>query len=57
MAEFEFLRYVTIGQYLPLGSLIHRMDARFKLLAFGLLVVAVTFSNTYVANGDRKSVV
>ncbi|MGD8968670.1 MAG: energy-coupling factor transporter transmembrane component T [Anaerolineae bacterium] len=51
MAEFEFLRYVTIGQYLPLGSLIHRMDARFKLLAFGLLVVAVTFSNTYVANG------
>jgi energy-coupling factor transport system permease protein len=50
MAEFEFLRYVTVGQYLPLGSPVHRLDARFKLLAFTLLVVAVTFSNTYVAN-------
>ena len=50
MAEFEFLRYVTIGQYLPLSSPVHRLDARVKLLAFTLLVVAVTFSNTYVAN-------
>jgi len=50
MAELEFLRYVTIGQYLPLGSPVHRLDARVKLLAFALLVAAVTFSNTYVAN-------
>lgn len=50
MSEFEFLRHVTIGQYLPLGSFIHRLDPRFKLLAFGLIVTAVTFSNTYLAN-------
>jgi len=50
VSEFEFLRHVTIGQYLPLGSFIHRLDPRFKLLAFGLIVAAVTFSNTYLAN-------
>lgn len=50
MSEFEFLRYITIGQYLPRGSIVHRLDPRFKLLAFGLIVVTVTFSNTYLAN-------
>ncbi|HEC35726.1 MAG TPA: energy-coupling factor transporter transmembrane protein EcfT, partial [Anaerolineae bacterium] len=33
MSEFEFLRYITIGQYLPRGSIVHRLDPRFKLLA------------------------
>lgn len=50
MSEFEFLRYATIGQYMPLGSLVHRMDPRFKILAFALIVGAVTFSSTYLAN-------
>lgn len=50
MSEFEFLRYVTIGQYLPCDSIVHRLDPRFKLLAFGLIVAAVTFSSTYLAN-------
>jgi energy-coupling factor transport system permease protein len=50
VSEFEFLRYITIGQYLPLGSVVHRLDPRFKLLALGLVVVAVTFSSTYLAN-------
>ena len=50
MREFEFLRYTTIGQYLPLDSIVHRLDPRFKLLAFGLVVVAATFSSTYLAN-------
>ncbi len=50
MSKFEFLRYVTIGQYLPRDSIIHRLDPRFKLLAFGFVVVAVTFSSTYLAN-------
>jgi energy-coupling factor transport system permease protein len=50
MAEYEFLRYVTIGQYLPLDSPVHRLDARSKLLAFALVVIAVTFSGTYVGN-------
>lgn len=48
--EWEFLRYVTLGQYLPTESFVHRMHPAFKLLAFGLLVVAVTFSQTITAN-------
>jgi energy-coupling factor transport system permease protein len=50
MSAFEFLRYATLGQYAPLGSFIHRMDPRFKILAFALVVAAVTFSGTYLAN-------
>lgn len=50
MSAFEFLRYATLGQYTPLGSFIHRMDPRIKILAFALVVVAVTFSGTYLAN-------
>ncbi len=47
MAELELLRYVTIGQYLPTGSLIHRLDPRLKLLAFAVLVIGVAFSGSY----------
>ncbi len=50
MSKLEFLRYVTIGQYLPRDSIVHRLDPRCKLLAFGFIVVAITFSNTYLAN-------
>lgn len=50
MEEFELLRNITIGQYLALGSFIHRMDPRLKLLSFACLVAAVTFSGTLTAN-------
>ncbi len=50
MDEFEFSRNITIGQYLAVGSFVHRMDPRFKLLCFVLLVGAITFATTYVAN-------
>ena len=40
MSEFEFLRNVTVGQYLPTGSPIHRLDPRAKLLAFVVLLLA-----------------
>ncbi len=48
--EFELLRNITIGQYLPLDSVIHRLDPRFKLTAFILLIGAVTFTATYTGN-------
>lgn len=51
MKRLEFLRYATLGQYLPGDSRIHRLDPRIKLVAFGLIVAAVTFSNAYLANG------
>ncbi len=50
MEEFELLRHITIGQYLPLGSPVHRLDPRFKLVAFTVLVGAVTFTATYLGN-------
>lgn len=42
MSEFEFMRYVTIGQYLPTGSPIHRLDPRARLVGGMLLVLALT---------------
>ncbi|MDE3087873.1 MAG: energy-coupling factor transporter transmembrane protein EcfT [Chloroflexota bacterium] len=50
MEEFEISRNITIGQYLALGSFVHKMDPRVKLLSFALLVAAITFSATYTAN-------
>jgi energy-coupling factor transport system permease protein len=50
MDEFEFLRDITIGQYLPVDSLIHRLDPRAKLVAFLALLVAVTFTGSYLGN-------
>jgi energy-coupling factor transport system permease protein len=39
LEEFELMRYVTIGQYLPTGSRLHRLDPRAKLAGLGLLIV------------------
>lgn len=40
MEDFELLRHVTIGQYLPTGSVLHRLDPRTKIIGLGLLMVA-----------------
>lgn len=50
MEEFEIARNITLGQYLALDSLVHRLDPRVKLVCFSLLVGAITFSNSYAAN-------
>ena len=50
MECFDFLRHVTIGQYLPGASLLHRLDPRAKVTAVLLLIAAVTFSGTYSAH-------
>jgi len=42
MHDFEFLRFVTIGQYLPTGSVVHRLDPRARLLSSFLLLAAIT---------------
>lgn len=42
MADFEFLRYVTVGQYLATGSPLHRLDPRTRLVGSALLLIAVT---------------
>lgn len=50
MADFEFLRDVTLGQYLPGNSITHRLDPRAKLVALGLLVWAITSVTSYLGN-------
>lgn len=49
-AEFELTRNITIGQYLPTGSPVHRLDPRFKLAAFVVLILAIAICNTYIGN-------
>lgn len=46
--NFELLRNVTIGQYIPTGSAVHRLDPRAKILAFLCILLAVSFSNKVV---------
>ena len=50
MEDFEFLRHITIGQYLPGDSIIHRLDPRTKISVFLFITIAVTFSISYAAN-------
>lgn len=50
MQNFELLRNVTIGQYIPTGSAVHRLDPRAKILAAGFLVLAVSFNTSILAN-------
>ncbi len=51
MEDFELLRNVTIGQYIPTGSVIHRLDPRAKILAAFFLIVAISFTPSILANG------
>jgi len=51
MSEFEFLPSATIGQYIPTGSMLHRIDPRAKLVGFGLLMLAITFSKSRIGIG------
>ncbi|MCX7682811.1 MAG: energy-coupling factor transporter transmembrane protein EcfT [Anaerolineae bacterium] len=50
MEDFELLRHITIGQYVPGRSIIHRLDPRTKLSVFLFITAAVTFSISYTAN-------
>ncbi len=50
MEEFEFLRKVNIGIYLPTGSWIHSLDPRAKIVSFTALVVAASVASSIPAN-------
>ena len=51
MASYDALRHVVIGQYMPTGSPIHRLDPRAKLIASTMVVAAVIMATSYVGNG------
>lgn len=50
LASFELTRNITVGQYLPTGSIIHRLDPRCKLAAFVILILGIAFCGTYGSN-------
>ncbi|CCQ92270.1 Energy-coupling factor transporter transmembrane protein EcfT [[Clostridium] ultunense Esp] len=50
-APLELSRHITIGQYLPVPSPLHRLDPRMKLLSFMIVIIALSFNTTYVGNG------
>jgi energy-coupling factor transport system permease protein len=41
MSDFEVMRFLAIGQYVPTGSVLHRLDPRVKLLA--TVIITITF--------------
>jgi energy-coupling factor transport system permease protein len=49
MSEFSAFGHITIGQYLPRDSLVHRLDPRAKILMFLLLVAMVVLADSYTA--------
>lgn len=48
MSQFELLRNVTIGQYIPTGSVIHRLDPRTKIVGGLILILAVSFAQSII---------
>ena len=48
MNQFDFLPLITIGQYYPTGSILHRVDARAKLVVFTGLLIAATFTPSLI---------
>jgi energy-coupling factor transport system permease protein len=44
MQEFELSRNITIGQFIPGGSVIHRLDPRTKIIA--IVILAAAFAAT-----------
>jgi energy-coupling factor transport system permease protein len=49
MSQFEYLRNISIGQYLPLNSPIHHLDARTKIFSLSLLIIAISLSTSLTA--------
>jgi len=43
-SQFEFLRSVNIGQYLPLNSPLHRLDSRARLILYTALILTITLA-------------
>ncbi len=50
MYNFELLRNVTIGQYIPTGSVVHRLDPRAKIVTTAMLILAISFNRVILAN-------
>src|SRR5438067_12917679 len=47
--NFELLRNVTIGQYIPTHSFVHMLDPRAKIVAAFSLIAALTMTRSLIA--------
>lgn len=50
MEQFEFLRNVTVGQYIQGDSIFYKFDPRAKLICLFFLIMLIAFSPTYIGN-------
>ncbi len=48
MNDFEFLRNLPFGQYLSLDTPLERIDCRARIIAFGLILSALTLSRNLI---------
>lgn len=46
MNQFEFLPNLPLGQYVPVDSVLHRIDPRARLVGFSLIVLALTVTQS-----------
>lgn len=46
----DFSQGITIGQYIPGKSLLHKLDSRTKLIQFIIFVLAASFCTSYIGN-------
>jgi len=51
MASLDSLRHVSLGQYYPGDSVIHRLDARAKIILVVVFTIAILLASSYVVNG------
>src|SRR5438132_656570 len=47
--EFELLRNVTVGQYIPTNSIVHRLDPRAKIVAAVFIILSLSFTRSFLA--------
>lgn len=57
MHNFEFLRMVNIGQYLPLQSTLHRLDPRARIIIYFIIIMAATFTTSALGLGIALAVI
>ena len=51
MSDFEYLKNLSMGQYLPIQSFLHQRDPRAKLIAAILLVFSLTLTRSLIGLG------
>ncbi len=49
--QFEFMGDASLGQYIPRDSWFHARDPRARLITYGVLLFAATFTRTFVGLG------